>query len=167
MSSFKLRFCVAFLFGAGHTGVPLPAPYWWTSADCSNNYLQTGFSATYVYGTFAIPQKNPKFKNRPKIFTELRTIYYTLERLCMESILESLAQYGPLGLWTASLLWMNWQMRKEQKQSEKEAKEALAFHQENIAKALLEQRMMLQQGLDAMKEKYAEDRMLRIKGLNK
>ena len=54
----------------------------------------------------------------------------------MESILESLAQYGPLGLWTASLLWMNWQMRKEQKLAEKEAKEALAFHQENIAKAL-------------------------------
>ena len=81
----------------------------------------------------------------------------------MENILEALAQYGPLGLWTASLLWMNWQMRKDQKQSEKEAKEVLQFHQENIAKALLEQRMMLQQGLDAMKEKYAEDRMLRMK----
>lgn len=85
----------------------------------------------------------------------------------MESILESLAQYGPLGLWTASLLWMNWQMRKEQKQAERDAKEAQAFHQENIAKALVEQRMMLQQGLEAMKEKYAEDRMLRIKGVNK
>jgi len=85
----------------------------------------------------------------------------------MESILESLAQYGPLGLWTASLLWMNWQMRKEQKLAEREAKEALAFHQENIAKALLEQKMMLKQGLEAMKEKYAEDRMLRMKGLNK
>ena len=81
----------------------------------------------------------------------------------MENILEALAQYGPLGLWTASLLLMNWQMRKDQKQSEKEAKEALHFHQENIAKALLEQKMMLQQGLDAMKEKYAEDRILRMK----
>ena len=81
----------------------------------------------------------------------------------MESILEALAQYGPLGLWTASLLWMNWQMRKDQKQSEKESKEALQFHQENIANALLEQKMMLQQGLDAMKEKYAEDRILRMK----
>ena len=81
----------------------------------------------------------------------------------MENILEALAQYGPVGLWTASLLWMNWQMRKDQKQSEKEAKEALQFHQENIAKALLEQKMMLQQGLDAMKEKYAEDRILRMK----
>ena len=73
----------------------------------------------------------------------------------MENVLEALAQYGPLGLWTASLLLMNWQMRKDQKQSEKESKEALQFHQENIAKALLEQKMMLQQGLDAMKEKYA------------
>ena len=81
----------------------------------------------------------------------------------MENVLEALAQYGPLGLWTASLLLMNQQMRKDQKQSEKESKEALQFHQENIAKALLEQKMMLQQGLDAMKEKYAEDRMLRMK----
>ena len=81
----------------------------------------------------------------------------------MENVLEALAQYGPLGLWTGSLLLMNWQMRKDQKQSEKESKEALQFHQENIAKALLEQKMMLQQGLDAMKEKYAEDRMLRMK----
>ena len=54
-------------------------------------------------------------------------------------------------------------MRKDQKQSEKESKEALQFHQENIANALLEQKMMLQQGLDAMKEKYAEDRILRMK----
>jgi len=82
----------------------------------------------------------------------------------MESIIEALAQYGPLGLWTASLLWMNWQMRKDQKAAEKEAKDALQFHQENIAKGLLEQKMMLQQGLDAMKEKYAEDRMMRMKG---
>ncbi len=81
----------------------------------------------------------------------------------MESILEALAQYGPLGLWTASLLWMNWQMRKDQKIAEKDAKELSQFHQEKIAQALLEQKMMLQQGLDAMKEKYAEDRLLRMK----
>ena len=36
----------------------------------------------------------------------------------MESIIEGLAQYGPLGLWTASLLWMNWQQRKENKEDE-------------------------------------------------
>ena len=87
-----------------------------------------------------------------------------MEGPCVESILESLAQYGPLGLWTASLLWMNWQMRKDQKQAEREAKEALQYHQEHIANALLEQKLMIEQGLDAMKEKYAEDRLIRIKG---
>ena len=81
--------------------------------------------------------------------------------------LAALAQYGPLGLWTASLLWMNWQQRKEQKIAEENSQKALQYHQEHIAQALLEQKMMLQQGLDAMKEKYAEDRMLRIKGLSK
>ena len=82
----------------------------------------------------------------------------------MEEILQALAQYGPLGLWTASLLWMNWQMRKDQKVADKEAKEALQYHQENIATALLEQKMLLEKGLEAMREKYAEDRMLRMKG---
>ena len=82
----------------------------------------------------------------------------------MESeLLAIMAQYGPLGLWTASLLWMNWQMRKEQKIAEENAKKAIQYHQEHIAQALLEQKMMLQQGLDAMREKYAEDRMLRMK----
>ena len=86
----------------------------------------------------------------------------------MESeFLAALAQYGPLGLWTASLLWMNWQQRKEQKIAQENAQKAMQYHQEHIAQALLEQKMMLQQGLDAMKEKYAEDRMLRMKGLSK
>ena len=43
----------------------------------------------------------------------------------MEDIMTALAQYGPLGLWTASLLWMNWQGNKDRKQAEKEATEAL------------------------------------------
>jgi hypothetical protein len=51
----------------------------------------------------------------------------------MEAIIEGLAQYGPLGLWTASLLWMNWQQRKENKEDEIRAAEALKYHQENIA----------------------------------
>jgi hypothetical protein len=42
----------------------------------------------------------------------------------MESIIEGLAQYGPLGLWTASLLWMNWQQRKENKEDELRSAEA-------------------------------------------
>ena len=86
----------------------------------------------------------------------------------MESeFLAALAQYGPLGLWTASLLWMNWQQRKDQKLAEQNAAKALQFHQEHIAQALLEQKIMIKNGLDAMREKYAEDRMLRMKGLSK
>ena len=89
----------------------------------------------------------------------------------MESeFLEALAQYGPLGLWTAWLLWVNYQQRKDEKEREKEAKEALKYHQEHIANALIEHRHMLEksiekkdQGLAAMREKYAEDRILRTK----
>ena len=36
----------------------------------------------------------------------------------MEIIMESFAQYGPLGLWTASLLWANYQTRKDAKEEE-------------------------------------------------
>ena len=88
----------------------------------------------------------------------------------MESIIEGLAQYGPLGLWTASLLWMNWQQRKENKEDEQRAAEALKYHQEQIAERLLEQKHMLEKtiekiegGLNMVKEKYAEDRILRMK----
>ena len=41
------------------------------------------------------------------------------------TIIEGLAQYGPLGLWTASLLWMNYMQRKDQKEDEKRNQEAL------------------------------------------
>tara|TARA_R100000908_G_C3748812_1_gene143678 strand:+ start:1002 stop:1274 length:273 start_codon:yes stop_codon:yes gene_type:complete len=88
----------------------------------------------------------------------------------MEAIIEGLAQYGPLGLWTASLLWMNWQQRKDAEADEKRAAEALRYHQDKIAEKLTDQEIMLEKaldkldaGLDAMKEKYAEDRMLRMK----
>ena len=87
------------------------------------------------------------------------------------TIIEGLAQYGPLGLWTASLLWMNYMQRKDQKENERRAQEAMQFYQEKVATALLEQSHMLQKamdkidsGLQAMREKYAEDRMLRMKG---
>lgn len=88
----------------------------------------------------------------------------------MEEIMAGLAQYGPLGLWTASLLWMNWQMQKERKQAEKEAKEALQYHQEQVVRKLIDQEHMLNRalekidhGLQQMREKYAEDRLLRMK----
>jgi len=87
------------------------------------------------------------------------------------TIIEGLAQYGPLGLWTASLLWMNYLQRKDQKEDEKRNQEALQFHQEKIATALLDHSHMLQKaidkiegGLSMVKEKYAEERMLRMKG---
>mgnify|MGYP001355971796 FL=1 len=88
----------------------------------------------------------------------------------MEAIIEGLAQYGPLGLWTASLLWMNWQQRKDQKEEERIAQERLQFHQESIVEALREQKHMLDKaiekidgGLATMREKYAEERMFRMK----
>ena len=87
------------------------------------------------------------------------------------TIIEGLAQYGPLGLWTASLLWMNYMQRKDQKEDEKRNQEALQFHQEKIATALLYHSHMLQKAIDKIegglamvREKYAEERMLRMKG---
>ena len=89
----------------------------------------------------------------------------------MEIIIENLAQYGPLGLWTASLLWMNHQQRKDKKEEEKAAKDALTYHQENIVNALAEQAKMLEKavlmidgGLRDMRQKYAEERMQGMKG---
>ena len=86
------------------------------------------------------------------------------------TLIEGLAQYGPLGLWTASLLFMNWQQRKDRIIEEKRAQEALQFQQEKIATALINQTHVLQKAMDkidgglaAMREKYAEDRMLRMK----
>ena len=88
----------------------------------------------------------------------------------METIIEVLAQYGPLGLWTASLLWMNWQQRKDQKEEERMASERLQYHQEAIVTSLREQRHMLEKtiekiegGLTMVREKYAEERILRMR----
>ena len=84
--------------------------------------------------------------------------------------LNALAQYGPLGLWTASLLWMNYQIRKEQREVEKDTKNLLRYHQENIVEALRDQRHMLDKtiekiegGLTMVREKYAEERLYRMR----
>ncbi len=89
----------------------------------------------------------------------------------MEAIIEGLAQYGPLGLWTASLLWMNWQQRKDQKEEEQRAADMLRYHQENITTRLENQEKLLEKalikiddGLQTMREKYAEERIMRMKG---
>jgi hypothetical protein len=88
----------------------------------------------------------------------------------MESIIEGLAQYGPLGLWTASLLWMNWQQRNDMKEEEKAAKEAHQYHQEQIVQKLTDQEHLLEKaigkidaGLSDMRQKYAEDRIRHMK----
>ena len=84
--------------------------------------------------------------------------------------LKYLSQYGVLGLWTASLLWMNWQQRKDQKEDERIAQERLQYHQENIVEALRDQRHMLDKtiekiegGLTMVREKYAEERLYRMR----
>ena len=86
------------------------------------------------------------------------------------SIIEGVAQYGPLGLWTASLLWMNHQQRKDQANAAKAAREEMAHCQLNIVNALADQAktldkaiVMIDGGLSDMRQKYAEDRMLRMK----
>jgi len=86
-------------------------------------------------------------------------------------IIEGLTQYGPLGLWTASLLWMNWQLRKDMKEDEVRSAESIRYHQEQIVERLRDQEHLLEKtlekidaGLLAMREKYAEDRLLRMKG---
>jgi hypothetical protein len=77
----------------------------------------------------------------------------------MDIIIESLAQYGPLGLWTASLLWMNWQIRKDAKEEERllhdKVINKLDQHSIMLDKALDK----LDLGLEKMKQKYAEDRL--------
>ena len=66
---------------------------------------------------------------------------------------------------------MNWQLRKDQKEEERLSQERLQYHQEHIVEAMREQRHMLQKaiekiegGLAMVREKYAEDRMRRMKG---
>ena len=86
------------------------------------------------------------------------------------TIIEGLAQYGPLGLWTASPLWMNHQQRKDQANAAKASREEMAHCQANIVNALAEQAKMLDKailmidgGLNDMRQKYSEDRMHRMK----
>ena len=61
----------------------------------------------------------------------------------MEIIMESLAQYGPLGLWTASLLWANYQTRKDAKEEER-------ILQDKIIDKLEKQHNMLEKTLDKL-----------------
>ena len=84
----------------------------------------------------------------------------------MEILIESLAQYGPLGLWTASLLYANYQTRKDAKEEER-------LLQDKVIDKLQQQHGMLEKalekldaGLVTMREKYAEERIRSIQNNN-
>ena len=80
----------------------------------------------------------------------------------MEILIESLAQYGPLGLWTASLLYANYQTRKDAKAEERLLQDKVIdkLHKQH---AMLEKALeKLDAGLIAMREKQAEDNYLKI-----
>ena len=69
--------------------------------------------------------------------------------------MEALAQYGPLGLWTASLLWANYQTRKDAKEEER-------ILQDKIIDKLVRQHNMLEKTLDKLDlglDKMKEQRM--------
>jgi len=68
------------------------------------------------------------------------------------SIIDGLAQYGPLGLWTASLLWMNWQQRQDAKEEEKRLEEAIKHNQEHVVESLRDQKHLLEKVLEEVKE---------------
>lgn len=72
------------------------------------------------------------------------------------TLIESLAQYGVLGLWTASLWWTNHQMKKEfQKRYDELNKEMLELIKQN--------KNLLETGLREMREQQAEERLRRIR----
>ena len=84
----------------------------------------------------------------------------------MEILIESLAQYGPLGLWTASLLYANYQTRKDAKAEER-------LLQDKVIDKLHKQHAMLEKalekidaGLVTMREKYAEERLRNLQNNN-
>ena len=81
----------------------------------------------------------------------------------MEILIESLAQYGPLGLWTASLLYANYQTRKDAKEEERLLQDKV-IDKLQLQHAMFEKALeKLDAGLITMREKYAEERILRMK----
>ena len=70
----------------------------------------------------------------------------------MEILLESLAQYGPLGLWTASLLYANYQTRKDAKEEERILQDKIIDKLERQHNMLEKTLDKLDLGLDKMKE---------------
>ena len=73
----------------------------------------------------------------------------------MEIIIETLTQYGVLGLWTATLLYSYHQTKKNfQERYDGINKEMLDILKEN--------QQMLENGLREMRDRYQEERLERI-----
>ena len=66
--------------------------------------------------------------------------------------MESLAQHGPLGLWTASLLYANYQTRKDAKEEERILQDKIIDKLERQHNMLEKTLDKLDLGLDKMKE---------------
>ena len=74
----------------------------------------------------------------------------------MEVILENLASYGPLGLWTASLLWMNYQQRKDTKEKEDKTAEIFSKCQDEIKAQLTDNKLALIKIEDSVRDLQSE-----------
>ena len=84
----------------------------------------------------------------------------------MEILIESLAQYGPLGLWTASLLYANYQTRKDAKEEERLLQDKV-IDKLQLQHTMLEKALeKLDAGLITMREKYAEERLRNLQNNN-
>tara|TARA_R100000008_G_C3533921_1_gene140873 strand:+ start:250 stop:552 length:303 start_codon:yes stop_codon:yes gene_type:complete len=84
----------------------------------------------------------------------------------MDPIIETLTSYGVLGLWTATLLWSNHQMKKNfQQRYDDINKNIMESVEKNsrILEALLKtinaNKQTLDTGFRMMQEKYQEDRL--------
>tara|TARA_R100000008_G_scaffold42556_1_gene24559 strand:+ start:232 stop:534 length:303 start_codon:yes stop_codon:yes gene_type:complete len=84
----------------------------------------------------------------------------------MDPIIETLTSYGVLGLWTASLLWSNHQMKKAfQKRYDDINKNIMENVEKNsklleeLVKTVSENKQVLDTGFRMMQDKYQEDRL--------
>ena len=77
----------------------------------------------------------------------------------MEILMESLAQYGPLGLWTASLLYANYQTRKDAKEEERLLQDKVIDKLQEQQNTLEKVIVKLDLGLDLKKQMHQEARI--------
>ena len=94
--------------------------------------------------------------------------------------LQVLAQYVPLGLWTALLLWMTWLQRKKSKKVEARPKAPIKCNQEQLCNQeeilahMHTQTEMLEacvgkidRGIETMRSESPRGRILRLQQLSK